>query len=200
VTLNSNGRRSDASWEGCRVNKDRHEIQLPLPSQFDDPAKNPHQPRAQKSMNDSGSSMDDSSRSTTEHAAQSTGWNQQPPPPAVVFLRPMRMIVALLVVVVVVLIWCSMVVDAAASRASTAFVSLKSHSRAAQDYQRISRHALFSRDNAGDRRRRPQHAVSLADTSDSEASETIARRIVVQGDVQGGYYRACVVNEVRCNA
>jgi hypothetical protein len=149
-------------------------------------------------MNDSGSSMDDSSRS--EHAAQTAGWHQQPPPPpAVVFLRPMRMIVALLVVVVVVLIWCSMVVDAAASRASTAFVSLKSHSRAAQDYQRISRHALFSRDNAGDRRRRPQHAVSLADTSDSEASETIARRIVVQGDVQGGYYRACVVNEVRYN-
>jgi hypothetical protein len=29
-----------------------------------------------------------------------------------------------------------------------------------------------------------------------EPKELIARRIVVEGDVQGGYYRSCVLNEV----
>lgn len=32
--------------------------------------------------------------------------------------------------------------------------------------------------------------------SDGDTSETVARRIIVKGSVQGGYYRACVLNEV----
>jgi hypothetical protein len=42
--------------------------------------------------------------------------------------------------------------------------------------------------------------VKLSAASDStsvDADEIIARRIVVTGDVQGGYYRSCVRNEVR---
>jgi len=31
-----------------------------------------------------------------------------------------------------------------------------------------------------------------------EKDELIARRIIVEGDVQGGYYRSCVRNEVSC--
>ena len=34
---------------------------------------------------------------------------------------------------------------------------------------------------------------SIGDSSDA----IVARRIVVKGDVQGGYYRTCVLNEVR---
>ncbi len=30
-----------------------------------------------------------------------------------------------------------------------------------------------------------------------DPNEVVARRIVVKGDVQGGYYRSCVLNEVR---
>ena len=38
----------------------------------------------------------------------------------------------------------------------------------------------------------------LLETSTGEVGdEIIARRITVKGDVQGGYYRACVLNEVR---
>jgi hypothetical protein len=33
--------------------------------------------------------------------------------------------------------------------------------------------------------------------ADAEESDLVARRIVVTGDVQGGYYRSCVLNEVR---
>lgn len=29
-----------------------------------------------------------------------------------------------------------------------------------------------------------------------DADEVVARRIIVKGDVQGGYYRSCVLNEV----
>jgi hypothetical protein len=29
-----------------------------------------------------------------------------------------------------------------------------------------------------------------------DPNETVARRIIVKGDVQGGYYRSCVLNEV----
>jgi hypothetical protein len=29
-----------------------------------------------------------------------------------------------------------------------------------------------------------------------DPNEIVARRIIVKGDVQGGYYRACVLNEV----
>jgi hypothetical protein len=32
--------------------------------------------------------------------------------------------------------------------------------------------------------------------SDSYPNEIIARKIIVEGDVQGGYYRSCVLNEV----
>lgn len=32
---------------------------------------------------------------------------------------------------------------------------------------------------------------------DGSSSEIVARRIIVKGDVQGGYYRSCVLNEVR---
>jgi len=31
-----------------------------------------------------------------------------------------------------------------------------------------------------------------------DPSEVVAKRITVKGDVQGGYYRSCVKNEVRC--
>ena len=31
---------------------------------------------------------------------------------------------------------------------------------------------------------------------DDDEEEIVARRIVVTGDVQGGYYRSCVLNEV----
>ena len=30
-----------------------------------------------------------------------------------------------------------------------------------------------------------------------DPNEIVARRIIVRGDVQGGYYRSCVLNEVR---
>jgi hypothetical protein len=43
-------------------------------------------------------------------------------------------------------------------------------------------------------------AATSADTpgtSNMDASEIVARRIIVKGDVQGGYYRSCVRNEVR---
>ena len=41
-------------------------------------------------------------------------------------------------------------------------------------------------------------SMSLSATSNSEEDDDIvARRIVVAGDVQGGYYRACVLNEAR---
>jgi hypothetical protein len=36
-----------------------------------------------------------------------------------------------------------------------------------------------------------------AETTAVDPNETVARRIVVKGDVQGGYYRSCVLNEVR---
>ena len=43
-----------------------------------------------------------------------------------------------------------------------------------------------------------EQEASAADIEESgDPSELIARRIVVEGDVQGGYYRSCVLNEVR---
>jgi hypothetical protein len=45
--------------------------------------------------------------------------------------------------------------------------------------------------------RTPVSAAS-SDNSNGDSSDAIvARRIVVKGDVQGGYYRTCVLNEVR---
>ena len=41
------------------------------------------------------------------------------------------------------------------------------------------------------------HAEAAADASAADPSEVIARRIIVVGDVDGGYYRSCVKNEVR---
>lgn len=38
-------------------------------------------------------------------------------------------------------------------------------------------------------------SLFLADGS-SEDADIVARRITVKGDVQGGYYRSCVANEV----
>ncbi len=35
-----------------------------------------------------------------------------------------------------------------------------------------------------------------AEASDDDPSEIIARRLIVTGDVDGGYYRSCVRNEV----
>lgn len=32
--------------------------------------------------------------------------------------------------------------------------------------------------------------------NDQSSGEIVARRIIVKGDVQGGYYRSCVLNEV----
>ena len=41
-----------------------------------------------------------------------------------------------------------------------------------------------------------------SDPDDADPNEIVARRIIVTGDVAGGYYRSCVKNEVRslCNA
>jgi hypothetical protein len=36
-----------------------------------------------------------------------------------------------------------------------------------------------------------------SDAAGGDPSEIVAKRITVKGDVQGGYYRACVRNEVR---
>ena len=41
-----------------------------------------------------------------------------------------------------------------------------------------------------------QLADAAATTSGGEPSEVIARKIIVRGDVDGGYYRSCVKNEV----
>jgi hypothetical protein len=37
---------------------------------------------------------------------------------------------------------------------------------------------------------------ALHDADAADPSEIVAKKIVVKGDVQGGYYRACVLNEV----
>ena len=37
-----------------------------------------------------------------------------------------------------------------------------------------------------------------AEASSVDPNEVVARRIIVSGDVQGGYYRSCVQNEVGC--
>jgi hypothetical protein len=39
--------------------------------------------------------------------------------------------------------------------------------------------------------------VSEANGDEHDATEVIARRITLKGAVQGGYYRSCVLNEVR---
>ena len=41
-----------------------------------------------------------------------------------------------------------------------------------------------------------QRSGSKLPMADDDA-EIVARRIIVKGDVQGGYYRSCVLNEVR---
>ena len=38
--------------------------------------------------------------------------------------------------------------------------------------------------------------LALSAKEEEDEDELIARRIVVEGDVQGGYYRSCVLNEV----
>lgn len=47
------------------------------------------------------------------------------------------------------------------------------------------------------KRNSPIFAEDPLGTKEGDPSEVIAKRIVVTGDVQGGYYRACVKNEVR---
>ena len=42
---------------------------------------------------------------------------------------------------------------------------------------------------------RQSQLYSYSSPSDSDPQELIARRIVVTGDVSGGYYRSCVKNE-----
>ena len=37
--------------------------------------------------------------------------------------------------------------------------------------------------------------ISAEKSSDNDPNEIIARRIIVEGDVQGGYYRSCMRNE-----
>jgi hypothetical protein len=41
--------------------------------------------------------------------------------------------------------------------------------------------------------------LAATEGSSADESEVIARRIIVTGDVQGGYYRSCVLNEVGWN-
>lgn len=38
--------------------------------------------------------------------------------------------------------------------------------------------------------------TSGSDKATTDPTELIAKRIVVEGDVQGGYFRSCVLNEV----
>ena len=38
--------------------------------------------------------------------------------------------------------------------------------------------------------------ASGSDKATADPTELIAKRIVVEGDVQGGYFRSCVLNEV----
>jgi hypothetical protein len=44
--------------------------------------------------------------------------------------------------------------------------------------------------------RSPFTTSSLKAEADIDPDDIVARRIIVQGDVQGGYYRSCVRNEV----
>jgi len=39
----------------------------------------------------------------------------------------------------------------------------------------------------------------LASKTGDDDDEIVAKRIIVKGDVQGGYYRSCVKNEVGCS-
>ena len=44
--------------------------------------------------------------------------------------------------------------------------------------------------------------VALSAQGNTDDNDIVAKRIIVKGDVQGGYYRSCVLNEVRlfyCN-
>jgi hypothetical protein len=43
---------------------------------------------------------------------------------------------------------------------------------------------------------RSPFTTSLKVEADIDPDDIVARRIIVQGDVQGGYYRSCVKNEV----
>ena len=38
--------------------------------------------------------------------------------------------------------------------------------------------------------------VAYLAATETDGNEVVAKRILVKGDVQGGYYRACVLNEV----
>ena len=40
------------------------------------------------------------------------------------------------------------------------------------------------------------HSRLFMAEEDGDDDELVARRIIVTGDVQGGYYRSCVLNEV----
>jgi hypothetical protein len=43
-----------------------------------------------------------------------------------------------------------------------------------------------------------QHFLAQEDNNNaSDNDDYVAKRIIVKGDVQGGYYRSCVLNEVR---
>ena len=42
-----------------------------------------------------------------------------------------------------------------------------------------------------------RHAASSSSSAGGDPNEIIARKIIVCGDVDGGYYRSCVKNEVR---
>lgn len=44
---------------------------------------------------------------------------------------------------------------------------------------------------------RRQEPTALFEGGGEDPSELVARKIIVVGDVQGGYYRSCVKNEVR---
>jgi hypothetical protein len=61
----------------------------------------------------------------------------------------------------------------------------------------IHRKSYVGRSNADGVNLLQESAASSDGTSAQSSDELIARRITVVGDV-GGYYRACVINEVRC--
>lgn len=40
---------------------------------------------------------------------------------------------------------------------------------------------------------------AVDESASTDPNDIVARRIIVKGDVQGGYYRSCVLNEVCWN-
>ena len=58
----------------------------------------------------------------------------------------------------------------------------------------VASHAFTTLPSTTSQTRSPMYAEPKNKSGDPD--EIVARRIIVKGDVQGGYYRSCVLNEV----